>query len=169
MNFFNNTIRLSQIEPEVSNVSLTNEISVYLNELTDFKLKLNSTFRDQLKEIHLKVSNRLSKKNSNKNNDILKSIQFSQQKLLNEINSCIVYIHQQELSFRSRFQLAKRSTQYFSIRNDLDIQLFIIRKRVAKIENDVLNENIFLRNILNKVSLWSRHVLLKDLFNFYLK
>jgi len=156
MNYFYNTIRLNQIEPEVNNASLsgvTNEISIFLNELTDLKIKLNNTFRVQLKQNNLIISNRLSKKNSNKNNDILKSIQFSQQRLLNEINSCLDSIHKQEISFRNRYQQAKYMAQFNAIRNDLNIQLFIIKKRVSDIEKDVLNENSFLRSILNKVNI----------------
>jgi hypothetical protein len=155
MNYFYNTIRLNQIEPELNNnasfSAVTNEISVLLNELTDLKLKLNNTFRVQLKQNNLIISNRLSRKNSNKNNDILKSIQFSQQRLLNEINSCLDYIHRQEILFHNRYQQAKHMAQYNAIRNDLDIQLFIISKSVSDIEKDIVNENNFLHNILNKV------------------
>jgi hypothetical protein len=43
--------------------------------------------------------------------------------------------------------------QFNAIRNDLNIQLFIIKKRVSDIEKDVLNENSFLRSILNKVNI----------------
>ena len=155
MNYFYNTIRLNQIEPELNNnasfSTVTNEISVLLNELTDLKLKLNNTFRVQLKQNNLIISNRLSKKNSNKNNDILKSIQFSQQRLLNEINCCLDYIHKQEIAFGNRYQQAKHIAQYNAIRNDLDTQLLIINKNVSDIEKEIFNENNFLRNILYKV------------------
>ena len=118
---------------------------------SSIKSNINKNESNQAVPPPLPMLSVIGKKNSNKNNDILKSIQFSQQRLLNEINCCLDYIHKQEIAFGNRYQQAKHIAQYNAIRNDLDTQLLIINKNVSDIEKEIFNENNFLRNILYKV------------------